>query len=156
MDRMTADNRIKDEAIDGIIDNLFFVHMLTHRKLFKVDFQIVSQDISRPHLVILRILKDSGSLPVSEVGRRVAISRPQMTHLLDKLIRLGLVERIPDANDRRVINVGLTTLGEKVLKQCRGLVKENIKRKLSLLEDNEIAELSTALRTLRELGSKLE
>ncbi len=116
MDRITKDNRKKDEAIDRIIDNLFFVHMLTHRKLFKVDFEAVSQDISRPHLVIMRTLKDSGSLPVSEVGRRAAISRPQMTHLLDKLITLGLVERIPDANDRRVINVGLTTLGEKVLK----------------------------------------
>ncbi len=156
MDRMTDDNRIKDEAIDAIIDNLFFVHMLTHRKLFKVDFETVSRDIFRPHVVIMRILKDSGSLPVSEVGRRVAISRPQMTHLLDKLISLGLVERIPDANDRRVINVGLTTLGGKDLKQCRGLVRENIKRKLSLLEDDEIAKLSATLQALRELGSKLE
>ncbi len=42
---------------------------------------------------------------MSEIGRRVYISKSNMTSLIDKLVENGLAERIPDTNDRRVINI---------------------------------------------------
>ncbi|MBI2832379.1 MAG: MarR family transcriptional regulator [Chloroflexi bacterium] len=145
-----------DKVLDSIVDNLLFVHTLTHRKLFKVDFETLGKDISRPHLAIMKLLQDSGSLPVSEIGKRLSISKPQMTHLVDRLIRARLVKRFPDVKDRRVIHIGLTGAGEKVLEQFRVLVKENLRNKLSLLDDKEVEELSASLQTFKNLGSRLE
>nr|WP_255343964.1 MarR family transcriptional regulator [Methanobacterium sp. SMA-27] len=54
---------------------------------------------------ILKVLKKKGPLPMSEIGRRVYISKSNMTSLIDKLVENGLAERIPDTNDRRVINI---------------------------------------------------
>ncbi len=86
----------------------------------------------------------------------LSISKSQMTHLIDKLISLGIVARVPDTKDRRIINISLTDKGRKVLEEYRRLIRENIERKLSYLKHEELEELSLLLRKLRDLESKIE
>jgi DNA-binding MarR family transcriptional regulator len=142
--------------IDGIVENLFHVLPLIHRKLIKIDLCSVDRRISLPHFAIMRVLDKMGPLPVSQVGEKLLIARPQMTSLIDRLVEPGIVERIPDTNDRRVINVRLTDKGKVELKACKDLIKDNVRRKLSCLKDEELKELSVALNRIGEIGSKLE
>ena len=145
---------MKDKTIDSIVDSLFRALPVIHRKLLKIDLEGAS--ISRLHLAILGMLCESGPLPVSEIGKRLLISKPQMTPLVDRLISLGLVERSPDARDRRIIRVSVTGRGRKRLDECKALIGENLGRKLAVLTDVELKELSAALATLVEIGSRLE
>ncbi len=145
-----------NNVIDSIMENLFHVLRLIHRKLLKIDLGGANKGISHPHFAIMGILDELGALPVSEIGKKLIIPKPQMTHLVDKLISLGIVERLPDERDRRIINVALTERGKTALKEAKKLIKDNIRTKLSRLNDKELEELSASLRKIREIGSKLE
>jgi DNA-binding MarR family transcriptional regulator len=106
--------------------------------------------------MVMRMLEDHERLSVSAIGDKQFISRPQMTHIVDKLVSLGMVERIVDEDDRRVINVVLTDRGRSVIRQCDTIIKTSIKKSLAVLDDKDIEELSSALGKLAAIGSKLK
>ena len=146
---------MENKIINGILDNLFNILPVIHKKLLRMDLGGVSGNLSRLHLAIMRMLGES-SLPVTEIARRLVIPKSQMTHLVDKLEKLSIVARQPDTRDRRVINISLTGQGEILLKKYRQLVRQNIRNKLSCLTPEELTDLSTALEKLKEIGAKLE
>src|SRR5437660_8835450 len=65
---------------------------------------------------ILRILRGEGKpLPILEIASRTITVVPGITGLIDRLERAGFVNRLRCAKDRRVIYVGLTDPGIKIL-----------------------------------------
>lgn len=142
----------QDAIIDNIMEDLFQAPWLVLRKLLNVE----DSNITRRHFAILGTLDRVGVLPVSEIGKRLLISRPQMTYLVDKLIGLGMVERLPDKNDRRITNLTLTSKGKTVLEENRQSLRHNMIQKLSRLKKEELEELSASLRKIRDIGSKLD
>jgi len=89
------------------------------------------------------------------VGNRLIIAKPQMTRLIDRLIDLEIVERQPDIKDRRVIKVKLTDKGHIVLEQCRQMIRDNVREKLSCLKNEDIEELLVSLTKIKDIGAKL-
>jgi DNA-binding MarR family transcriptional regulator len=79
-----------------------------------------------------------------------------MTLLIDELASLEIVARLPDARDRRIINISLTEHGELVLKECRDTIKQTLRNKLSRLTPAELADLAVALEKLKDIGAKLD
>ncbi len=147
---------MESNILDSIIENLVHILPLIHKKLLKANLEAVNKDIVRPHFAIMGTLNELGTLPVSIIGEKLLIPKPQMTHFLDKLTSLGIVERLPDARDRRIINVVLTNKGKTVLGGCKELIRDNIRKKLAYLKDDELEELSVSLRKLRGILLKLE
>jgi len=144
-----------NNVIDSIIEDIFQVYPLIYKKLLKVDFADVEGSLSYLHFLIIRMLARTGALPISEIGRRLVIPRPQMTHLIDQLIDLDMVVRLPNTKDRRIINIELTGNGKATLRKCVELLRANITSKLKSLDDGELLELSILLRRLNEVTSKL-
>ena len=62
---------------------------------------------------VLRILRGShpDPLPCSTVGERLLDRTPDVTRLLDRIQRAGLIERGRADHDRRVVEVRITPLG---------------------------------------------
>ncbi|UCB43132.1 MAG: MarR family transcriptional regulator, partial [Dehalococcoidales bacterium] len=116
----------------------------------------IREDISPAHFEIMRTLEEAGTLHVTEIGERLQIPKPQMTHLIDKLVSLDMVERQADVRDRRIINIALTSKSKTLLKKHKKMIESAIKETLSSLTDKELAELSTSLRKLRDILSKLQ
>ncbi len=144
-----------NDVIDSITEDIFHVYPLIYKKLLKVDFEGVERNLSYLHFMIVRMLARTGALPISEIGRRLVIPRPQMTHLIDQLIDLDMVIRLPNTKDRRIINIELTSNGKATLRKCVELLRANIKSTLISLNDGELLELSISLRRLNEITSKL-
>ena len=151
---------MKPEMLDSIAEDLFTIPPLIgrsiRRKLLRMAMAHIREDISPPHFEIIKTLEEAGTLHVTEIGERLQIPRPQMTHLIDKLVALDMVERQPDARDRRIINIALTGKGKTLLKKHRRVIEGTIKKSLTSLTDEELEELSTSLRKLRQILSKLE
>jgi len=145
---------MNNQNIDGIVENLFRILPVIHKKLLRMDLGGATGNLSRLHLAIMGALVRE-NLPISEIARVLVMPKSQMTHLVDQLVSLGIVIRLPDAMDRRIINIALTNHGEAMLKECRKLVRQNVSNKLSSLSLAELAELSTALEKLKEIGLKL-
>lgn len=59
----------------------------------------------------------SGATPETVTGLAEAslLQQPTMTKLLDRMVRDGLVHRLPDARDRRVVRIEATPRGHEVV-----------------------------------------
>jgi DNA-binding MarR family transcriptional regulator len=146
---------MENRTIDTILENLFHILPMIHKKLLRMDLDGVTGNLSRLHLAIMGMLREE-NLAVSEVARRLVIPKSQMTHLIEQLVDLDIVARHPDAKDRRIINISLTDHGKALLKECREIMKQTISNKLSRLTPAELADLSMVLEKLKDIGAKLE
>lgn len=142
------------EDAEYIVEELFHLFPVIGKKLLRVQLNGATGRLSRLHLAVMRTLQEE-SLTVSELARRLAVPKPQMTRLIDHLVRLNIVARQPDARDRRVINISLTANGRAALEEYRQVMKQSIKEKLSYLAPSDLAELSVLLAKLKEIGAKL-
>ena len=147
---------MKDRDLDRMVENILNILPLFRRSFRNIDFNLVADGISHPHIVVMKILEEHERLSVSAIGEKQFISRPQMTHIVDRLVSLGMAERIINEDDRRVINVVLTDKGRNIVRQCDAIIKKSIKESLSILDDKDIKEMSAALSKLAEIGSKLK
>src|SRR5258708_39882540 len=76
------------------------------------------------------------------------ISWGGMTNRLDRLERAGLVERLPDPNDRRGKLIALTEAGKHVIDETIGRHVANEERLLSVLTPAEQEKLNALLKKL--------
>ena len=136
-----------------IADNLLFTFQ-SFRRMSKGDGHHGVRRFEPSRLVLATVLME-GPLPTSEIGKRMDISKSYMTTLIDKLIEEGLVERISDKNDRRVVNVAATKAGRDILKEFRSNARKIIMENLSSLTSDDISALDVSLKTIRSITSKL-
>jgi DNA-binding MarR family transcriptional regulator len=149
-----TDNKMNDATIDRILENMVHIMPVFHRRILRMDLGGVTDNLTRLHFAIMGGLSQTG-MTMSELAKISMMTKPQMTHLIGQLVGLGIVERCPDAKDRRVINLALTDKGCVLLEDMKRKVTENIRNRLASLTAEELTQMSAALDTLREIGSKL-
>ncbi len=66
-------------------------------------------------LVLLKGARDG--LSQVEISREMVVSRANITSIIDKLEKRGLVRRFPDTSDRRLFRVRLTDKGRALIKE---------------------------------------
>jgi DNA-binding MarR family transcriptional regulator len=140
---------IRDHAADELLALMPFYH----KHIMKTGYGITGMQAAQYR--VLGVLMKAGTLPMSEIGRRLYISKPYMTALIDTLVDGGFVQRQPDLNDRRVINITITETGKKHLKQSVTLFKKDAKVLLSVLDDSDLEELCTSLESLKAILVKI-
>jgi DNA-binding MarR family transcriptional regulator len=132
------------------------IFRLLRRKLVKTTLAGVDADINLPHFEIMRVLKEEGTLHVAEIGERLQIAKAQMTHLIDKLVELDLVEREMNESDRRTLNIALTTRGQRLVEEHEANLVNAVRENMSSLTAADLATLSESLRNLRDILSRVE
>jgi DNA-binding MarR family transcriptional regulator len=71
-------------------------------------------ELSFPEKSLLgQLAMDEGEIPMTELARRLLITRAGMTKMVDRLEAAGLVTRVPSAIDRRVTSIELTAKGRQ-------------------------------------------
>ncbi len=71
--------------------------------------------ISVPVWRVLATLSGGTPETVTGLAEACLLQQPTMTKLLDRMVRDGLVKRLPDARDRRVVRIQMTPRGETVV-----------------------------------------
>jgi DNA-binding MarR family transcriptional regulator len=143
-----------DVNIDRILENMFVIMLITHKKMLRMDLGGRPDNLTRLHLAVMGELGQNNTT-MSELANTLMMTKPQLTHLVDSLVSQGIVERRPDEKDRRVVNLALTEKGRALLKEMKLKVKENTKKRLASLTTEELSQMSTALETLRNIVIKL-
>lgn len=101
--------------------------------------------LTMPQLVTLHLLDHAGGRPVGTIAECLRLSPAATSHLVERLVRGGLVERSEDPEDRRQRQVVITARGRTLVERvCRERARE-----LSVV----LGRLSAELR--RELGAVL-
>lgn len=141
---------------DGLLSVPPLIFRGMRRKLLKTALENMNVDVSPLHFEIMRLVNAEGTLHIAEIGERLQVARAQMTHLIDKLVELEMVERQTDSADRRVTNIVLTDKGNTFLEEHGGNIWKATKDFVSGLTDEELADLSASLERLRDILSRLQ
>ncbi len=129
---------------------------MLRRKLIKTTLAGIEPDINLPHFEIMKVLQEEGTLHVAEIGERLQIAKAQMTHLIDRLVELGFVERQMDAADRRTLNIALTGRGRRLMEEHEANLVNAVREYMASLTDDDIETLSESLRNLRDILSRAQ
>ncbi len=105
---------------------------------------------------VLRILRGSHPTRLScgDIADRMIARDPDITRLVDRLSRGGLVTRVRGRRDRRVVEVGITEKGQQILRGLDEHVARFPKAMLSRLGPRKLEQLRTLLEhVIAELGT---
>jgi len=99
----------------------------------------------------LRILRGAGAdgLPCSEIGERMITHDPDITRLLNRLQKRGLVVRARGKTDRRVIYGKITAAGLKLLREMDEPVEKFGREMLKHVGQERLGELIRLLELVR-------
>ena len=112
--------------------------------------------LTQPQYNVLRILRGAGKvgLPTGEVADRMVASRePDITRLLVRMERLGLVERERRTDNRRVVTARITREGLRVLAALDEPVARMHVEQLRHMRKRELATLAELLEQARREGA---
>lgn len=109
-------------------------------------------ELSAQQYNALRLLKavQPGSLPTLTLGQRLISRAPDMTRLLDRLEKRGLVERQRRDDNRRVVDVAITSAGCELLRELSAQVRTCHKQQLGHLSANDLNRLVALLKRAME------
>lgn len=141
--------------LEAIVQNFISIIPLFKKKLLHDNCKFDKGNLNHSHFKILAVLKKEGQQPISEVAKKLFISTPNMTKLLNKLIDEGMIERIPGEKDRRIININLTEKGSTYLKSSFLEIQSSLKDKISSLPDEKLDKLNDSLITLKEVLNEI-
>ena len=136
-----------------------FLHLLrAGDEAFRVvEAHLAQHDITQGRFGVLMALwgncQRAGSendkpLTPAELAERTGVTRATITGLVDTLERSGFVTRTPHPDDRRMMCVGLTKRGEKLLEQ---IMPEHFRRMAWLMEPLSEGERKTFVRLLTKV-----
>lgn len=118
------------------------------RRLGKEITQSLDVGLSPAQFLVLRMLREKGRASVSEVAGWLGVTRSAVTSLADRLRDAGLIDRIRDADDRRVVWLALTPTGGERLQGMQGRRLVFLRERLSRLTADEQRQLAQLLAKL--------
>ena len=131
-----------------IEDQLFVTVVKTADFLGQQAEQLLkSRGLTGTQYNVLRILRGAGpdGLPCRSVADRMISHDPDMTRLLDRMEKRGLISRERQKDDRRVVKARITPQGLDMLKKLDLPVREMHKRQFEHMSSAKLKQLAELL-----------
>jgi len=100
-------------------------------------------------------LWNEDALKVVDLGKRSGLEASTMSGLLDRMERDGLVTRVPDPSDRRVLRINLTDEGRRVRDPVIREVERLLSEMLDGISDDEIARTTNLLQRILDKANRV-
>lgn len=113
-----------------------------------IDAELAPHDITASQGGVVMMLASGRCATAADLVREMYVDSASMTRMLDRLEKRGLIQRLPSATDRRVINLQLTEDGVNLAERLPALYGNVMDRHLGGFSKDEIGELKTLLRKL--------
>jgi DNA-binding MarR family transcriptional regulator len=140
-------------SINKIIENLIYLHPLLSKSLTRSIK--VKTNLNPGSLFILGLLSKYDVLSMSEIGCKLSIPKPHVTAQVDKLISEGMVERIFDPNDRRIVNIRFTEKGKEDFKAIKQEISKDMRERIEKLDEQRLKLLFDSTQQAREILSEI-
>ncbi|MGY2488491.1 MarR family winged helix-turn-helix transcriptional regulator [Cupriavidus sp. CP313] len=139
MDHYTKENYELTQSVG------FLLNRARNTVLMEMDAALQELDITGQQMGILLSLTRGVAATPYELSKLLGIDTGLMTRMLDKLEAKGLLARSRSADDRRVVNLTLTTTGQEVAERIPEVVPKVLNRRLKHFSNEEFAEFRRLL-----------
>ena len=103
---------------------------------------------TRHVVVLLRVTREPG-ITMNELGRLLTIPKSQISLLVVDLVRDGLVRKVEDTNDQRLLRLLPTAPGRREAERWRAAFRTLVGQRVRALTAVEVEHLVDGLRALR-------
>ena len=138
----------------GSVEEEAYLNLLRTTSLLAREFERLFQQhgLSEPLYNALRIAAGHGAagVPTLTIGKQLIAHEPDVTRLVDRLEKAGLVQRERCERDRRVVFVKITPVGRTKLKSIEGPGDELLHRLVGHLGKTRLRELISLLEATRK------
>lgn len=153
MPTMTPRTARKGRRFDSLQQEAFLSLWRTYDRLRALEDELFAcHDLTPQQYNALRLLRSQHpeKIHTLDLAARLVSRAPDITRLLDKLEQRGLVDRDRPADNRRVVCIGITDAGIKLLSDLQKPIRGCHARQLGHLSASELKALIALLRAARE------
>ena len=136
-----------NQSANGQVDNdrlADFVLFTQRSCILNLSSELNRGNLSFPQFFLLTYLSSEDYLTMSAIAKKMGHSTAAATGLVDRLEKLGFVERVHAAEDRRKIMVRITSSGVELVAKMRGHIASELSSAMADLDDNETAGMAVA------------
>ena len=101
-------------------------------------------------LMLLNYQSEDGRLNQTELGNMLLVNRSNVTGLIDRMEKTGLVRRVSDEYDRRINLVEITPEGSKIMDSAQKAYFSRIDKIMADLSDSEKQNLCSFMEMIRK------
>ena len=142
---MKTENEITLNEIVGAIRRLVRAVYLDSAKMSK------QFGLTGPQSAILRTLIITGPISSADLSRKLYVTPSNITGIIDRLEKKGLIERIRQHGDRRIVLITLTENGMNLGKKLPDPIETKLTSKLADLESERVQMMGLALNQVLNL-----
>lgn len=113
-----------------------------------LDRALKDYDVTGGQYLILSLVSRAGGRSSAELARRAYITPQSMNEVIAALEHKGYVRRTENPDNRRILQVGLTREGRRLLSACDKAVDHAEEAFLSVLKPKKLAEFRASMEQL--------
>lgn len=106
-------------------------------------------DMTVKQIAYLKVIDEQGDVTFSRLAEITRNSKPTITEMINKFVRMECVYREPCDHDRRILYIRLTEKGQKIAKAEQAALRQVIGRMVHSLEEHEQELLVEILKKVR-------
>jgi DNA-binding MarR family transcriptional regulator len=112
--------------------------------------------LSLVHLNVLVLLDVDEALAMRGLAEALDVSQASATGIVDRMEQRGLVERLRDDEDRRVVRVAMTDEGRRLVTGMAAERRDHMAQILEQLTDEELAGFLAGTRAMRRARDRFQ
>lgn len=125
------------EKVNNIFTLIHMIQQVTNENIVRFTNEF-SYPIGISTIVSLAEIRASGPVKQIDLSDKLGYSRSTITNMADKLVKLGLVERVYDEKDRRTIHLQITEQGKEALEEAKAIGDKIYSEQYSVLTEEEL------------------
>jgi len=147
---------MENQDFDEIYNTLLSVFPPFFKRIHRLGEKLLKESgISKAHAQLLKCLMKAGTSTMSDLGNMLAVSKPNVTALVDKLVELNLVVRLLDEHDRRIVYIQLTNKGTLFMEEVIKSTKEDLKKSMQKLSEDDLQLLKVTMHNFKTISDKM-
>lgn len=115
----------------------------------------LTREVSVPQVHVLMRLEEAGPLTVSELAHSLDISLPSASSIVDRMVEHGLVDRVRNEVDRRVVHVAISERGHAVVEQFGGPKSAQLRKLFVTMSPQELEHVIRGVEAVRRAVERL-
>lgn len=124
---------------------------LTYNKLLEPYHNSFKEVLSPLQFYTLCVIKYYKTITMTHLSMSMKMPKQNMTKIINKLIKVGFIEKLSDPKDKRITNVTLSKEGNNFLINTAKLNAKRINDSIKILNDENTDNFYNAINTLNDI-----
>ncbi|MFA4984831.1 MAG: MarR family transcriptional regulator [Candidatus Omnitrophota bacterium] len=146
-----------EDSLEGFADNLCRLMPIFAREFIRGETNEFFHDqITPPQFLALDFIFRNGESKMKDLASFMKVSTAATTGIVDRLVKAGYVKRLFDADDRRIIKLGLTPKGGELVRRINEQRRKMTMRVFAKVSQRDRADYLRIITQIRDALAKEE